>query len=293
MRRTDWLGDADVAGFARYLADVVHGAPGTLIQRYRPRKADERHREVDVTCFADAVSSFLHAGRTLPETIELLAWTSEALRDAVHRDDVGETLARAVDIIAWGGVSNDATAKCLVRRHDAGALPRDVASASRALLSDDDAEAASFRDNVLLRSDAAMARVHAAADPRIVVYDDRVGAALGRLVREYLVLAGRTHAPGTLAFMSGTERRRNPSEGAIRFARKRTGERHALWNQRANWLVADVLARPRPAGGLAALPFEGDVHPHRLVEAGLSVIGYDVTSVVSIDVPIDPRRDAA
>ena len=239
------------------------------------------------------MTSFSWAGRDLAETTELLAWTNAALRDAVRRNDIGETLARAVDIIALGGLSNDATAGCLVRRHDAGALPRDIASATAALLSDDDADAAAFRDNVLLRADAAMARVYAACDPRSIVYDDRVGAALGRLAREYLTLAGRTRTPPALAFMIGTERRRNPSEGGFRFTRKRTGARHALWNQRANWLVADVVADARaPAVELGSA--SGDiVHPHRLIEAGLSVIGYDIGSVVSIDVPIrSPRRVA-
>jgi len=293
MNRTEWLGDADVAGFARYLADVVHGAPGSFVQRYRPRKAGERHREVELSCFADAVTSYSWAGRNLVETTAHLARTSEGLREAVRGDDVGETLARCIDIVAWGGVSNDATAKCLVRRHDTGALPRDIASATRALLSDDDADAQSFRDNVLLRSDSAMTKVHAANDPRVLVYDDRVGAALGRLAREYLTLAGRSRTPATLAFMRGTERRRDPSCGPLRFARKRTGAAHALWNQRAGWLVADVVADARGALPAGTEALAGAVHPHRVVEAGLFMIGYDVTNIDSIDVPLATCGEAA
>jgi len=73
-----------------------------------------------------------------PSTIKTLARARAALRDAVRRDDVGEALARSINIIARGSASDDATATCLVRRPDTGALLSDIASATRALLSGED-----------------------------------------------------------------------------------------------------------------------------------------------------------
>jgi len=288
MERESWLADPDVAGFVRYLRDVVYGVPGSFVQQYRPRRPDERHRHFDISCFGEAVASYWWAGMDLLESAALVADAGTALRESVARRDHGGVLARCVEVVAWCGV-HDAAAKCLVRRYDAGALPLDIELAAANLLADNDTTSEAFRDNVLLRSDAAMTKVYSAQNANSIVYDERVGAALGRLASEYLTLAGLERVPDALAFMVGAERRRNPSSGTRRFSSRRTGAPHALWNQRTNWLVAELVADPR-RGGCGFFPIE--VHPHRVVEAGLFMIGYDIATIVCVEVPIsaDGRR---
>lgn len=73
-----------------------------------------------------------------------------------------------------------------------------------------------------LLMNSAMTKVYAAADPeQIIIYDGRVGAALGLLVRHWLTSRKQVQVPAELAFRWGphatSTSSRNPSVGPLKF----------------------------------------------------------------------------
>ncbi|MNH12692.1 hypothetical protein D3C79_722430 [compost metagenome] len=80
-------------------------------------------------------------------------------------------------------------------------------------------------DGERLLMNSTMTKVYAAADPlNIIIYDGRVGAALGLLARRWLLADGKQSVPDDLAFCWGGKRddpadTRNPSLGRLRFSK--------------------------------------------------------------------------
>ncbi|TIC80338.1 hypothetical protein [Crenobacter intestini] len=131
-----------------------------------------------------------------------------------------------------------------------------------------------------LRSNAGTTKVHSLLLPDFVIYDSRVAAALAWLVWRWSQEQGYAMpealrfacmAPKSRKLCRTPDSRQMPyfaASGAVRQHHK-----HAQWNLRANWLVAEVLAkakRQRP----------GFSWRSRELEAALFVMGYDLTAAL-------------
>jgi hypothetical protein len=111
-----------------------------------------------------------------------------------------------------------------------------------------------FDDDDLLMN-SAMTKVYAAADPSgdVVMYDSRVGAALGLLARRYLEQDQIAEVPPALLYHWGPARgqgkaqSRNPSTETYRFPQLPNGagsnRPRAEVSRRANRLLRDVRSR--------------------------------------------------
>ncbi len=111
-----------------------------------------------------------------------------------------------------------------------------------------------------------------------VIYDGRVGAALGLLTRQFCEATGRTEVPSMLAFAFGTPKEapntkdakvRDPSHGTLRFPRLRPDARfHTVQVMRANWFVR--RAQDRNPNAFTA----GEERFHELAAGWLFMVGY-------------------
>lgn len=129
---------------------------------------------------------------------------------------------------------------------------------------------------------SAYTKVYAIVDDRFIIYDGRVGSALGLLAREFLPTVSHTGWHDTmvplLAFPFKRERSttrkyirpeestRNPSNGDYKFTEVENHADHAKWMLRASWIIEEMLVRlsqPRVTS--------------RHIEAALFMVGYHVS----------------
>jgi hypothetical protein len=117
-----------------------------------------------------------------------------------------------------------------------------------------------------------------------IIYDGRVGAALGLLVRMFCEDSKFKAVPVELAFAWGKgkesiyqnscENRRNPSKESYRFPELlNNSKRHIENNIRANWLLREIIDKTKSKFS----NLDNSIQM-RALEAALFMIGYDVAS---------------
>lgn len=207
----------------------------------------------------------------------------DAIRVAALRGDAPAARAACEDVLRWGGVwaGNGKYLNALGDR-----LLDELAQMSRVL----EADATPASDEALLihgrvaRMNAGFVKIYSVLVDHCVIYDGRVGAALGLLVRQFCEEQGRTTIPPVLSFAYGVPKeaqsqerpkRRNPSSGALVFPQLRAGASrfHVDNTMRANWLLSAVLDRER--GSFS--PGEAGFHE---LAAALFMVGYDLTTAL-------------
>jgi len=280
VNRTAYLSDTDVCDFLAWL-DPRLDVPGQFQHAYTsPRSgpwqctsvydAYERYTWPFKTALPPADTEVV--GKTFEESYLVLSSLQTYLRSAVQRDDVSAFHAGALSVLRWGGVlpRNRTTLVDLRER------TIDVFSAACQQLRPATADLDELADVGLMN--AGFTKVYALLIDDFPIYDGRVGAALGYLVRLYAVEAGKVSIPPTLRFAwgaakgapGGARKNRNPSTGTLRFPKLRADVRqHARCNLMAAWLLGEISQRG--AFGRLSAP-----ERMRAVEAALFMIGYEV-----------------
>lgn len=125
---------------------------------------------------------------------------------------------------------------------------------------------------------AGFTKYYALACDDVIIYDGRVGAALGLLVRKFCLQNGLSCVPDELSFMWGSQTGENPlprdpSQGPYRFPKLNGQQPHrwAEWNIKANW----VLVKAQHVAG-AAWCHSTLSDGLRRIEAALFTIGYEL-----------------
>lgn len=277
MEEQQYLADGDVAAFAGFLRTMVaEGHPGLLV---RVGSGDRRKQVPTLLAALEAYSWRGDGYRVIErklaairrEMAAALGRCREAEGRAERRLAELELLFVATKALSLGQVYEGAF-QFLIHQAETAVLSRNLCLA--AALIDGEREDVDGFDDRPFRSDCAMTKVYAVMNRRTVVYDERLGAALGWLVRAQLEREGRHAVPEAVAFMVGErgDRRRDPSGNGFRFADKCSGREHARWNIRANWIVSGVAAHPEVAQAMGGSPQDR----LRRIEAALFMIGDDV-----------------
>ncbi len=194
------------------------------------------------------------------------------LRQALAVQDQAAAYQACLDIFDWGHVAQDPDDKSRVwveNQYQHKTLCQSIMQAVQ-LLQPGSAQGLAAFDGKKLLMNSAMTKVYAAADPdNIIIYDGRVGAALGLLARYWLLRAGAPSVPADLAFRWGVGRsdvNRNPSQGAFKFSKLNSAQCQIWANQvlLAGELLQQVMAYNPSIGSIAEL------------EKALFMIGYNV-----------------
>ena len=203
------------------------------------------------------------------------------LREAVGDDDVDRAADACERILRWGGVWARNGAYLRRRRsslldelrHLQAVIDGDHTPSASEMRWDVSATAAECRMN------AGFVKIYSLLCDHCVIYDGRVGAALGLLVRQFREHKGRTTVPRCLAFAFGSPKEaldarypklRDPSRNGLRFPRLRpSSPHHTAQLMRANWFLRSILE----TGAWAASPGEDGFHE---LAAGLFMVGYDL-----------------
>lgn len=204
-----------------------------------------------------------------PNSFECIA---ARLRQALAVHDQATARDACLAIFHWGGVARRPGDKSLAwveDQYQQKSLCQSIMQAVQ-LLQPGSAQGLAAFDGKKLLMNSAMTKVYAAADPdNIIIYDGRVGAALGLLARYWLLRAGVPTVPADLAFRWGDGRgdaNRNPSLGEFKF-RKLNAAQCLLWADQvllAGRLLQQVMAYNPSIGSIAE------------IEKALFMIGYNV-----------------
>ena len=176
------------------------------------------------------------------------------LRGAVAAGDSKQLSAVCEDVLKWGGVWANNGAY-IARRHDV--LLDEVSCLAKVLASEDEPSRTDIRRNpndteTECRMNAGFVKIYSLLLDCFVIYDGRVGAALGLLVRRFCEESGRESVPPLLAFAYGVPKeatntnepkQRDPSTSEYKFPRLSTNSHlHCVQAMRASWLLRETLA---------------------------------------------------
>lgn len=283
MKRSTYLADFHVAGFVQWMATELDSS---LFQHaYVDRRSGN---EWNCTSLFDAFEKYQwnHPGNqrlafSPGSTFSSNAKALTALKaDFVTAGtDDSKVLEAAWGVMAWGGVTARNNEWLILNKAGLGQSLRTVQAAINA----GDPDVPALRGDQL-RFNSGMTKVYSLLCDDFVIYDSRVAASLGWLIVKYCNAKNLDSVPSSLCFpwaaakeaqSAVSPKRRDPGTGPYKFKRLRSGSHHALWNMRASWTLAAVLAHPSATG----CGFHGSVGPQdslRALEAALFMIGYDL-----------------
>ena len=289
-----FLADPDVVELSEWIAPRLRHSSGWM-HTYVDRKTGARW---SCNGLADAFRQYSWRGKAWPVTKVGLDRLRHDLRDAVKRESADEVVEVCGQILAWGGVSAHnvhyltSRKDALIRelRHLSAVLARNRTPSKREMLSDPADQATACRMN------AGFAKVYSLLCEYCVMYDGRVGAALGFLVRQFCDETDRSMVPPSLALAFGNAREgshprsrkvRDPSRGSLRFPKLGQDSRfHTVQIMRANWLLRRTLETHPKAFS------EGEDGFHELA-AGLFMVGYDLGPANRNGIAAEPLRHDA
>lgn len=275
MQEQEYLAHPDVDAFVRFLRELtVDGCPGIALRVGAERRL--------IGTLPDAVDAYSWQDEPFQATYAKLEIMREEMLDALERcaGATGRAERRLAELellfvstkaLSFGRLYEGAF-PFLIHQAETGVLSENLRQAAAVL--DGCSEQVDAFDDRPFRSDCAMSKVYAMMNGRTVVYDDRLGAALGLLCRLHLERERRTALPDALCFMVGEagHPERDPSDARFRFTEKRAGREHARWNLRATWIVSRLAADPALTARMGGGPRERI----RRIEAALFMIGENV-----------------
>ena len=129
------------------------------------------------------------------------------------------------------------------------------------------------------RMNAGYTKYYSLACREVIIYDGRVGAALGLMVRKFCEENNKHEVPNKLKFRWGPARGnkiiRDPSLRNYQFIEFRGNDlKHAESNIKANWIIVEALRRAKNKKNI--ITWEGKEIDIRMIEAALFTIGYSL-----------------
>jgi hypothetical protein len=274
MTRADFLADSHIQGFSYWVAQRFN-SDGNWRHSYVIRDSGAR---CTFTSLADAFRQYEWNGKSWSENFGELTTYRRQLRTAIATSNSHAAFAVCEAVLRWGGVWAN-NGRTLAARQPT--LLDELRHVSAVLTSERTPTKSDMQLGLIACSmNAGFVKIYSVLLDSCVIYDGRVGAALGLFARQYCEIHGLPAVPPTLAFAYGPPKEaanakrpklRNPSRGTYRFPRLRRDVRfHTEHAMRANWFLQAAL-------DCCPVVFSsGEAGFHELA-AGLFMVGYDLT----------------
>ena len=277
MTKEAFLADPDVKEMRPWVAARFDSTSGWT-HKYVDRRTGNRWSCDSLT---DAFRQYRWNRESWRENNTRLDSYRRDLREAVGDDNVDRAADACERILRWGGVR--ARNGVYLRSHRSSLLDelrhlQAVIDGNHTPSPSEMRQDPSVADTEC-RMNAGFVKIYSLLCDHCVIYDGRVGAALGLLVRQFCEHTGRTTVPRRLAFAFGSPKEarkarcrklRDAGRNGLRFPRLRSSSlHHTAQLMRANWFLRSILetgAWPGSAG-------EDGFHE---LAAGLFMVGYDL-----------------
>jgi|GEM_PF-3550009 len=242
----------------------------------------------------DAFANYYWPPGSYKENVKELARLSTGLK---NESDDKSLFYQCVAVLNWGKVVNGGSINWLLEMVKSGSLQSNLKKGIGLLCgkSEEAVKKAFGKDSGELLMNSGLTKIYSLMSDSSIIYDSRVGAALCLLIRRYLEEYDIKKVPEGLSFQWGEERskksgersKRDPSlEGRYKFRNlSNNSHEHAVLNLRANWLFEAAL----PEGDLWG--FKEKMEKLRALEAGLFMIGYDVTGSCHVAVQQEQKSN--
>ena len=202
INREEFFADPDVAEMASWVAARFDDSSGWT-HAWVDRKSGCHWR---CNGLRDAFLQYRWNGKAWAGTKTALDAFRCELREAVQTEDVRSVVTVCENILEWGGVAAHNVLYLHQRRpvlvrelqHVRDLLSRNRTPSKRDLCREPDNPATACRMN------AGFVKIYSLLCDDCVIYDGRVGAALGLLTRQFCEATGHTEVPSALEFAFGT-----------------------------------------------------------------------------------------
>lgn len=283
MYRDEYLKNDDVSIFTKWLLPRLD-MDGSLKHSYIDRRSGKTWACNSIYnayeqyrwnfSYSDENNAF-QSGFSYAENAAALDDLRNKLRQAYLNNDADLLCKLSCMVLEWGGVSNWNADWCISNSGKLFSIYREGMKELNPSVADD-------RGPFPKRFNSGMTKIYSLLLDDFVIYDGRVGAALGHLAVNYCLDRGLTSIPSLIKFpwSPGKEANpanpkiRNPSRGDLQIAPLSSPEEHACWNLRASWLLKEVASQSSKFSRLN--------EPLRALEAALFMIGYDLGSQVQL-----------
>lgn len=216
-------------------------------------------------------------GKTYQESKQALNDISISIKEGILDNDNMKVLTACDEVLQWGGVKR----KNYDVLKEMGNGLVDYLKMVKEQFSKDLSYDMYYNNDIYMNS--GFTKIYSLLMDDYIIYDSRVGAALGFFVREFCSSLGLKCIPDELCFAWGTARSgaskisdnmRNPSNTYYKFPNlAQDPKRHTENNVRANWLIKEILYN-------TSSKFNDIDSKDRMraFEASLFMIGYSVIS---------------
>jgi len=273
ITQSDFLNEA--SGFIGYLRQLIGGQEvmhnyeidrreGDWITNGNAGQQSWRCRNLQ-----QAFESYCWAGHNGTATNQSLTRLGKKATDALANNSQQEFLYACMDIMAWGGVIRQ-NAYTLLSKYRDNTLIRSVQLALQQIQSPEP-NLDCFRKKQCIMT-SGYSKIYALLAPEAVIYDSRVAAGLGLLLRHYyehyqdIPECLRFHIPQGQG--DRNNRRVYFGNRALPSLPTSNYPEYARWNIKLNWLLAEAVRDARFAG-------QNDVRSRmRAMEQALFMLGY-------------------
>ena len=208
---------------------------------------------------------------------------SYGLRESVSQNNPELCKKYCLSILQWGKVQNGNEDKVLDLGSDIVLYLKKCISK----LNPNEFDTNNNYSDIIMSS--GFTKIYSLLMDDFVIYDGRVGAALGLLVKTFCEEKGLQTIPSELLFAYGNakgdantvQKRRNASNSKYKFPLLDPNRNHTVNNIRANWLLKEIL--DKSDSKFNEIPMKLRM---RGLEAALFMIGYDVLQSVFYEKPI-------
>lgn len=215
----------------------------------------------------------LREGSTYKESEKTLNLIQKGLRKSLEEEKSNELLSYCLSTLDWGGVANYNYLKL-------GRMRDNIVPYFKNAINILDPKKANIEDENLsgIIMNSGFTKIYSQLVDDFVIYDSRVGASLGLLIKQFLTEKEIENIPPVLKYSYGNARptkddqgkanRRDPSNDIYKFpVLGNNNLKHTKNNIYANWLLKELSEKSI---------FNREANPIRALESALFMIGYSV-----------------
>ncbi len=286
MKKIDYQNSVDVIDFKNYLNECLSNFEHTYLNR-KTNTTWVCNNLLDAFTnynwnfkYTDPITQEIISGNTFLQSKNALTALSIGLRAAFEANNTQDIYKFSIAICKWGGVVNGNIKILKQNINDLFNLYLNTKNEMVGHNANDDNTGNVFNMN------AGFTKIYSLLFDNLIIYDSRVGAALGCLVRKYCISRNLNFIPVSLLYSwapskeganATNPKNRNPGDFNTQVFPNFSGKPNLQTQSmlRASWLIEMLVSENKK------IPGDSISEKMRTIEAALFMIGYDLPNNLS------------